>query len=72
MLDWLRSLFGKGVVQISWNGIDPEGKIINGDGKVPYTGVYNEMSVKDIFKKELMQRHNILALKINVTQHVQE
>jgi tetrahydromethanopterin S-methyltransferase subunit A len=72
MLDWIKSLFGKGRVRIEFEGIDKTGKIVTGDGKFPYVGLYTEEDVISHFKKELMYKHGVSVTKIEIVQHIED
>ncbi len=72
MLDWIRSLFGRGRVRVEFEGIDKTGKVVNGDGKVPYIGRYTEQDVVAYFKKELLYQHGVIATKVEVIQHIED
>ncbi len=72
MLDWIRSLFGRGRVRIEFEGIDQTGNIVSGDGKVPYIGRYTEQDVIAYFKKELLYQHGVSATKVEIIQHIKD
>jgi hypothetical protein len=72
MLDWIKSWFGKGRVRIEFEGLDRTGKVVNGDGKVPYIGLYTEEEVIAVFKKELMYHYGIFATKVEIVQHIKD
>ena len=72
MLDFIKSFFGKGRVKIEWTGLDKVGNLVSGTGKVPYIGLYDEGDVISKFKEELMYQHNVIATKIEITQHIKD
>lgn len=72
MLDWIKSLFGKGRIRVEFKGIDRNGKLVSGDGKMPYVGKWDEDAAIAEFKEQLMYKHGVAATEVNIVAHVQE
>ena len=70
ILDWIRSLFGRGRVTVEWSGLGPKG-IQSGTGRCPYVGSYDEHAIMDHFKKELRYQHDIVVTNIRVVSHLE-
>jgi hypothetical protein len=72
MLDWIKRLFGRGRVLVEFEGIDRTGKVVSGDGKVPYIGRYTEQDVIAYFKQELLYQHGVSASRVQIIQHIKD
>lgn len=70
MLDWIKSLFGKGTVRVEFNGVDRDGKAQSGTAKIPYVGAYDEAEALEQFKQVMMVEHRISIRSARVIGHV--
>lgn len=72
MLDWIKSLFGKGKVRIEFKGLDKNGKAVSGTAKMPYVGKFDELDALEEFKEQIMYKHGILVLNCDIVAHIKE
>jgi tetrahydromethanopterin S-methyltransferase subunit A len=72
MLDWIRGLFGRGRIRVEFTGIDRDGKVVTGDGKMPYTGKFTEEDALAEFKQQLMYKHGVVVTQATIVAHLED
>lgn len=72
MLDWIKSWFGKGKIRVEFKGINREGKIVSGDGKMPYIGKWDEAAAIEQFKEQAMYKYGVVITELNIVAHIED
>lgn len=72
MLDWIKSLFGRGKVRVTWSGFDTRGQIITGNAKAPYIGKWDESAMTSYIKQQLLYQHGVTVTQIQIISHIEE
>jgi tetrahydromethanopterin S-methyltransferase subunit A len=72
MLDWIKSLFGKGKIRIEFEGIDRDGKMVSGDGKMPYIGRFTEEDAIAEFKRKILYEHGVSVTDVKIVAHIKD
>ena len=71
-MDWLKSLFGKGKIRVEFKGIDRNGKLVEGDGKMPYIGKFTEEDAIAELKQKILYEHGITVTEVTIVAHITE
>ena len=72
MIDWIKSLFGRGRVRVQWKGFDTSGTILTGNAKAPYVGKWDESAMIDYIKQQLFYQHGVTVTRIEIVAHIKE
>jgi hypothetical protein len=70
MLDWIKSLFGKGRLRIEFEGVDQAGKLVSGNAKMPYIGKFTEEDAIAEFKEQCMYKHGVRVTRAAIVAHI--
>jgi hypothetical protein len=65
MFDFIKKLFGEGVVHFTFETVDGRG----GKGKIPYIGEYDEAEIRLAIRKTLRVEHNVTVSNLEIVAH---
>lgn len=68
MFDWIKRLFGEGVVRVEFTATDGR----RGTANVPYIGEYDESEVIAIIKSRLLVDHGVAVRSVNIISHYEK
>jgi hypothetical protein len=72
MIDWIKSLFGKGKIRVEFKGLDRNGKTVSGDGKMPYIGRFTEEDAIADIKRKILYEHGVIVTDIKIVAHLKD
>lgn len=68
MFDWIKRLFGEGVVRFRFEAVD--GRV--GTGKISYIGEYDESELRKNIKSKMLVDHNVQVVIIDIIAHYEK
>ncbi len=66
MINWFKSIFGKGTVRIEFVGVDRQGEEVTAIAKIPYVGVYDEIAAIRYLKEQLLMKEDLFVIKAKI------
>ena len=72
MLNFIKSLFGKGRLRIEFRGINEKNERVNGVAKMPYVGSFNEDDALFEFKRQILYSDGIVITNCKIVAHLRE
>lgn len=65
MFDWIKRLYGEGVVHFTFETVDGR----TGTGKIPYIGEYDEAELIATVKRTMRVEHNVIVSALTIVAH---
>ena len=72
LIDWIKSLFGRGKVHFEFTGVDRDGTLVQGDARAPYVGSWDEDAMLKYIKDELWYQHGVVVTEAKLVAHIQD
>lgn len=72
MINWIKSLFGRGRVRVEWTGLNQSGKSVSGNAKAPYVGTWDEDAMIRYVKQQLLYQHGVVTTQIQIVAHIED
>ncbi len=67
MFDFIKRLFGEGVLHFTFNTADGRG----GTGKISYIGEYDQSAMELEIRQQIKEKHKVAVTKLEITEHIE-
>lgn len=72
MLNFVKSLFGKGRLRIEFRGLNEKNETVKGIAKMPYVGVFDEDDALWEFRYRIKYEEGILITYCKIVAHLRD